>query len=98
MSKKEGYFWAFVAGALTGAALGILYAPDKGKNTRDKLSFQLEKYREQLKQLIQDLTDGKTEAVTEAKSEGQRVVSDAVKQAERLMGEVDALRNQLSRK
>jgi gas vesicle protein len=54
MSNKNSAFLAFLAGAAVGATLGILYAPDKGKNTRDKLSFQLEKYRERLKAYIDE--------------------------------------------
>ena len=47
MSKSSRSFWAFVVGAAAGAVVGILYAPDKGENTRSKLYFQLNKYRAQ---------------------------------------------------
>ena len=36
--KGLGYLGAFVGGALTGAVIGILIAPDKGSNTREKIS------------------------------------------------------------
>jgi gas vesicle protein len=93
MSKKSGnLLLAFLAGAVTGAILGILYAPDKGINTRQKLSYQLEKYRNILQNLLNDLIDGKeTPLTTEARSQGQRVVDDAREKAERLLEDVDEL-------
>jgi gas vesicle protein len=93
MSKKSGnLLLAFLAGAITGAILGILYAPDKGINTRQKLSYQLEKYRNILQNLLNDLIDGKeTPLTTEARSQGQRVVDDAREKAERLLEDVDEL-------
>ena len=59
MSKSSKTFWAFMTGAAVGSILGILYAPDKGENTRNKLFYQLQKYRDQLQGLISDLIEGK---------------------------------------
>ena len=59
MSKSGNTLLAFVIGAATGAILGILYAPDKGSNTRDKLTYRLDKYRKMLEELVEDLISGK---------------------------------------
>ena len=86
----------FLSGAALGAILGILYAPDKGTNTREKLSFKLNKYRDMLEQMLDDLVKGKeTPLTTEAKSQGAKVVSEAKNKAERLLEDVDDLLSQI---
>ncbi|MDW7695339.1 YtxH domain-containing protein [Flammeovirgaceae bacterium SG7u.111] len=98
MSSKGGSnLLAFIVGAAAGAAVGILYAPEKGINTRDKLRYKLDKYKEQLQELIDDLLEEEgEESVSEARNKSQMVISDAIKHAEQLMSEVDALKKQIT--
>ncbi|HRI79150.1 MAG TPA: YtxH domain-containing protein [Cyclobacteriaceae bacterium] len=96
MSKKSNALMAFLVGAAAGAILGVLYAPDKGSNTREKLSFRLDKYKKILEDFLDDLVSGKdTPLTTEAKSQGQKVVSEAKGKAERLLEDVDDLLAQI---
>ena len=84
-----------VTGIAVGSLFGLLYAPDKGKITRDRLSFRLSKYREQINALLQDLGGSIDQPETSSKNEGQRVVNDAREKAERLLEDVDRLMAQI---
>jgi gas vesicle protein len=97
MSKRgNNTLLAFLTGAAVGAILGILYAPEKGSVTREKLSFRLDKYKKVLEDFLNDLVSGKESPLTtEAKSQGQKVVSEARNKAERLLEDVDELLAQI---
>jgi len=95
MSSSSKALVAFLAGVATGTAIGILYAPEKGEITRDRLSYRLSKYRDQLQKLINDLIEGSDLPESLAKTEGQKVVNDAREKAERLLEDVDRLMSQI---
>jgi gas vesicle protein len=98
MNKTSRTIFAFLLGAATGALIGILYAPDKGSNTREKLSFLLQKYRKQLEDLIEELVNTKNIPSSQAKTEGERVIKDAREKAEKLLQDVDSLIGQIKNK
>ena len=85
----------FTLGLLTGAIIGsvtaILYAPDKGSNTRGKISYQLSKYIDEINNLIQKLQDEKNKFSSDAKQKGDDVVTDAKKRADDLIREAETL-------
>jgi len=83
---KSRILTSFLLGAAAGAVLGILYAPDKGANTREKLMANLNKYRDQLLCFLDNLSatnqthpNGaftEDESVTEAKNKANQLLTD----------------------
>ena len=59
MSKIANTLLGLAAGSAIGVGLGILFAPDKGKNTRKKiknsLSDKVDEFKEQLESLTKNL-------------------------------------------
>jgi gas vesicle protein len=76
---------ALLAGLAAGAAIGILFAPEKGTDTRDKLSESLkdlgdaikERSSEQVEQ-IKDLSDKVTASLKSKLKTGERNVEEAL--------------------
>ena len=90
MSKSKDFTLGLISGALLGSVVALLYAPDKGSNTRDVISYRLSSYLDELTHLIERLSEEK-EAISEAKRQGDQVVEDARHRAEDLIREAEDL-------
>jgi gas vesicle protein len=86
---------ALIGGAAIGTFVGVLYAPDKGINTRDRLSFRLYKTRDRLRALLDELVDDKENAISSAQEEGKKLVSDVSEKAEDLITDIEKLISQI---
>jgi len=65
--------FGFIAGAAVGAAIGILFAPDKGTETRRKIADQSNDLADNLKNKFTDLVDGVKEKFSAVKSDAEDV-------------------------
>lgn len=68
--KNLGFLASFLGGAAVGAALGILFAPEKGEDTRNKIVEILRKKGIKLNR--SDMNDLVDEIASEIKTEGKK--------------------------
>jgi len=68
--RSLGYFGAFLGGALAGAVIGLLLAPEKGADTRVKITDAVDDFmkkhniklsRKQVSDLVDDIADAAPE-------------------------------------
>jgi len=72
--KTLGYIGAFLSGAIAGAAIGLLVAPEKGEDTRTKISDTIDDFckkhniklsRKEVDDLVDDIKDAAVELAEE---------------------------------
>ena len=92
MSKNsKNSFVSFLVDLIFGGVFGILFAPDKGNNTRDRLTYRLNQYKRKLEELIDEIIDEKKDVNSEAKTKSKKVVNNAKSKAEKLLKDVDGI-------
>lgn len=94
MNKGTIGFLSLLTGAALGLSFGVLFAPDKGSNTRGRVSYNLYRFKAALEDILRELqSDDLPDSA--AKSEGERVITDAKVKAEELLKDVETLIGQI---
>lgn len=91
MSKSGKFTLGLVMGALAGTVISLLYAPEKGQTTRNRLSYRISHYVDEINNLIDQLRQEREKLVSDAKQRGDKVVDEARERAEHLIKEAEAL-------
>lgn len=93
---SRGFGFGLLTGAVLGSITAVLLAPDKGSNTRSRLSYQIQTYVDELRSLLDELRD-ENFTVNTAKAQSDEVVQDAKKKAEDLLREAEDLLSNISK-
>ncbi len=72
---------AILAGAAIGAGIGILYAPDKGVTTREKIGKEAKKKQKQLKRSYAETKSNLTEKAQKAKHSFEQKFNETLSSA-----------------
>src|SRR5690606_11662601 len=72
---------ALVTGAVIGAGIGILYAPDKGSQTRNKISREAKKAQKKLNKQIQHTSHNLSEKAQNARLNFEQKLNETLSSA-----------------
>jgi gas vesicle protein len=93
MSKRGSVVRASLGGILFGGAvgfgLGLLLAPDEGKQMRQRVAYLLDSWGKQVSDLVDEM--GTKGVASQAREKADAVVADAREQAQEILGEAEAL-------
>ena len=91
MNSTKNFALGLLSGAVIGTGLALLFAPDKGSNTRGVISYRVGKYKDDLKKLIRELQKERANIMSDAKKKGDDVILDAKQRADDLIREAEGL-------
>ena len=90
MAKDMDFVKGLLIGGLIGAAIGILYAPKSGKETRDQISKKSDEWLVKAKEEYEKSLEKSKKALDSMVEKMKEVQTETVKKAEEVQGKVAA--------
>jgi len=84
---------AVLAGVAVGAALGILFAPEKGSVTRRSISRRSKEFTDDITEKANEFINSMTENFELAKEEAAQLAENGIKKAEQTITSVTPTKN-----
>lgn len=81
MANSGSSFLALITGAAIGAAIGLLYAPDSGENTREKLSREAQDAKDQFNKKYQETSSNLSSRAKKARIDFEHRLEDTLSSA-----------------
>lgn len=91
MSKTSRLLLGVLGAAAAGVVVGLLIAPDKGVETRKKISKKTKDFRDQVSQLIQSGKEYLNDVAETIEEEGEGLAQDAGKRFKKVKSEVSTV-------
>lgn len=91
MGRTKHFTLGLLIGAIAGTAVSLLYAPEKGKVVRKRLSYRMSTYSDELNGMVGKLRKERESRVSEAKHRGDKIVNEAQSKAQHLIKEAEQL-------
>lgn len=85
--------WSALAGGALGFTLGMMFAPQRGPDTRRRLAYQLEHWAARTEDILRRLLESGPQAG--ADRSGDELVADAQARADHIRDDIDALLEEL---
>lgn len=81
MANSGSSLLALLTGAAIGAAIGLLYAPDSGENTREKLSKEAQDAKDQFNKKYQETSSNLSSRAKKARIDFEHRLEDTLSSA-----------------
>jgi len=88
--KKRTFILTTISAAATGVALGMLFAPEKGTQTRDKLSKKSSEYADYAADWFDELVEAVSQSIDKAEDETADLVDTAKTKAKKTVDEAES--------